>query len=136
MAMAAQDGSVHHSASRARLHDEISARKGAATETPAKGATPAPTKTPIEEHVGLHGPAHEIHYHHDQATGKHHVTSHHGEGEGGHHHSVHKSHEEAHAHMGKAMGVAGENEQEETPDMEEEYGGGESSGSMPGVSEA
>ena len=143
MTMQAQDGSVHHSASRARLHDELSAKKGPATEEPAKVAQPnpgphnAPTKTPIEEHVGLHGPATAIGHMHHEASGTHHVTSHHGDGPP--HHSRHKSHAEAHEHIGKAMGVTGgENEENETPDDgAEEYagGGGESSGSMPGVSD-
>ena len=141
MTMAAQDGTMHHSASRARLHDELSTKKGPATEEPAKGAQPnpgphnAPTKTPIEEHVGLHGPATAIGHMHHEASGTHHVTSHHGDGPP--HHSRHKSHKEAHEHMGKAMGVTGENEETETPDegAEEYAGGGESSGSMPGVSE-
>lgn len=89
MAVTAKDGSHHHSASRARLHDELAAKKDSAV-TPIKkdssdagpgGMThPAPTKTPIEEHVAEHGPAHSIMYHHDQdGDGMHHVSSFHGE---------------------------------------------------------
>lgn len=89
MAVTAKDGSHHHSASRARLHDELAAKKGSAV-TPIKkdssdagpgGMThPAPTKTPIEEHVAEHGPAHAIHYMHDaDGDGMHHVSSYHGE---------------------------------------------------------
>jgi hypothetical protein len=90
MAVMAKDGSRHHSASRARLHDELAGRKGMSTATPMKkdksdagpgGMThPAPTKTPIEEHVEEHGPAHAMMYHHDQdGDGMHHVSTYHGE---------------------------------------------------------
>lgn len=136
MAMMAKDGTRHHSASRASLHDELSANKGPATALPKKKeesggpkpgmAHPEPSKVAIKDHVAEHGPAHQVHHIHDQATGKHHVTTHHGEGENGKHHSVHDSHEAAHEHMGVAMGVGNAAKEEEkdhedfeTPDTEE-----------------
>lgn len=165
MAVQAKDGSHHHSASRARLHDELAAKKGSAV-TPIKkdssdkgpgGMThPAPTNTPIEEHVEEHGPAHTIHYHHDEdGDGMHHVSSYHGEasmpphtgapgGQDGHaehpgaHHSVHKTHHAAHHHIGVAMGL-GHEQSEETPDEGEEAqgamaGGDGGSSGIPGLS--
>ena len=146
MAWTAQDGSNHHSASRAKLHDERAPKAVAAPVkamakpgTAAGGGHPAPTETPIEEHVGTHGPATEVHHKHDKTSNKHHVTSHHGEGESAKHHSVHDSAEEAHDHMGKAMGVDTGNEDEhddETPDDVNEgmdSGSGEKMTSIPGM---
>lgn len=124
----AKDGTPHHSASRAKMHDERNAG-------PATGSAKPPTKThtpnipkektakasgenegSIEEHVKQHGPAHGLH--HFVHEGAHHVVSHHGDGEV--HVSKHGSAEEAHEHMGKAMGVGGESQEaEETPDNEE-----------------
>lgn len=137
MAVLAKDGTRHHSASRASLHDSLSAGKGKATVTPMKkpeGGDPAgatkggaipqdhphmpgphqtPTETPIAEHVEEHGPAtHTFHMHHEE-TGTHHVTSHHGGMGKNMHHSEHESHEAAHEHMAQAMGAG------ETPDHEE-----------------
>ena len=140
MAVFAKDGSRHHSASRARLHDEsgggVAVGKKQATEkvTPMKaagagkagpmhpGGHPAPTETPIGDHVAEHGPAHSLMHMEDGGT--HHVSSYHGDAEMGQddhphaHHSQHKSHAAAHEHMGQAMGVEGaaEPEDEETPD--------------------
>lgn len=171
MAVQAKDGSRHHSASRARLHDEMSAKSGSAV-TPIKkdssdagpgGMThPAPTATPIQEHVDEHGPAHSVTYQHDEAGGKHIVTSYHGDakmpggqggeaqdGEGGgeepmgekhmDHPGVHVSHHKtshaAHAHMKHAMGMSHEEEEEnEEPDSHAEPDGDENGASgIPGL---
>jgi len=136
MAMNAKDGTRHHSASRARLHDEMSANKGGGSKItemkpPGEGAGaghPAPSSHSIEDHVDEHGPARKIEYEHDQASGMHHVSSHHGEppaeGEDGgetSHHSQHKTHHEAHKHMAKAMDMHDEEREErdnESPDQE------------------
>ena len=132
------------------MHDEMASNKGpssgvkqmkpAAEGSDGQTHQPGPTETPIEDHVMEHGPAHTVHYHHDEdGDGMHHVSSYHGEAkpldgmgggehpggaEGkahpGHHHSVHKSAEAAHEHAGKAMGMdhedMAENEGDETPD--------------------
>lgn len=141
MAVAAKDGSMHHSAGRASLHDKMSAGAaessskkvapmkkpgGPAGQHEGSGKTPAqlenhphmpgphqtPTETPIAEHVAEHGPATStLHVEHE---GKHHVTSHHGGMGENMHHSEHESHQAAHDHMGVAMG--GESESDETPD--------------------
>lgn len=87
MAVTAKDGSRHHSASRASLHDELSSKKGNATVTPMKKPDgtedamthPTPSTHSIEDHVEEHGPAYKIDYHHDHLSGQHHVSSHHGE---------------------------------------------------------
>lgn len=139
MAVMAKDGSRHHSASRAQLHDEMSSKKGPASVTPMKKPVggestsegspkhPAPTKMSIQDHVEMHGPAHSMEYEHDEPSGIHHVTSKHGEEENSHHHSQHKTHEAAHQHMGEAMGMNHDNEnedetaeQEETPDSQQD----------------
>jgi hypothetical protein len=137
MAVLAKDGSRHHSASRASLHDKLTEKKGPATVTPMKkpeGKDPAaaakapaiaqdhphmpgphqiPTQTPIAEHVEEHGPAtHTFHMHDHGGEGKHHVTSHHGAMGENMHHSEHESHEAAHDHMAVAMGA-------ESPDHEQ-----------------
>jgi len=130
MAVAAKDGTMHHSAGKASLHDSMS--KGAekkqnvapmkkpAGQSEAGGSAKAhppipqnhqhmagphqtPSETPIHEHVAEHGPATHVMHAHDEATGKHHVTSHHGGMGENMHHSVHDSAEEAHSHMGEAM---------------------------------
>lgn len=140
MAMQDGKGNWHHSASRAKLSDEMAGNKGASSGVKqmkdkadagagAMGKThhPGPTETPISEHVDEHGPAHAVHHMHDMdGDGMHHVSSYHGEakvGEEDHpgsHHSVHKTHEAAHRHMGEAMGMNHANEDEDnTADMEE-----------------
>jgi hypothetical protein len=131
MAMYAKDGSRHHSASRARMHDEMATNKGPAAGVkqmkgqaegasgPAHSSHPAPTETSIEDHVSEHGPAHGMHYEHDQATGQHHVSTFHGDAKMGDmdhphtHHSVHKSEAGAHEHMGKSLGM---DHADESPD--------------------
>jgi len=129
MTMAAKDGSMHHSASRARLHDELSANKGgskvAEMSKPAGPSHPAPSSHSIEDHVDTHGPAHKIEYTHDQASGEHHISSHHGEGDNPEavHHSRHKTHHAVHAHIKKAMGMQDEEQEErdnESPDQQGE----------------
>jgi len=130
MAMYAKDGSRHHSASRASMHDSMSAgAEKKANVAPMKkpaGAgekQEAPSPHSIEDHVREHGPAVEMHHKHDKATGKHRVVSHHGDG-GEKHVSEHDTAEEAYDHMGKAMGVQQSDDEgeayagEETPDEE------------------
>ncbi len=128
-AFQAKDGSSHHSASRASLHDEMDANKGApvrAMKKPEGPSHPAPSSHSIEDHVVEHGPARKIEYEHDQTTNSHHVSSHHGEGDNpeASHHSHHKTHHAAHQHIAKAMGMQNEEEQEESdnesPDQEAE----------------
>jgi hypothetical protein len=145
MAMYAKDGSRHHSASRARMHDEMATNKGPASGVrqmaPPAGEKgpgapshhPGPTETPIEDHVDEHGPAHGMHYQHDKSTNMHHVSSFHGDAKMGEmehphtHHSQHKTADGAHAHMSKSMGLDHPNEdegntadEEETPDSQTE----------------
>ena len=148
MAVLAKDGTRHHSASRASMHDKMAVTAGAHTKvTPMKMPAgdehhqagspvhPEPTKTPIEDHVAEHGPAHEIHYKHHEETDKHHLTSHHGEGgEEEMHHSVHDNAEAAHEHMSKAMGLTSEEAAEETPDDEPVETMHASGGGIPGMS--
>lgn len=148
MAVAAKDGSMHHSAGRANLHDSMSAGAAKSAHAPVapmkkpgglqgknegSGKTPIPTDHPhmagphqtptdgsIEDHVAEHGPATHVHHMHDEASGTHHVTSHHGGMGQNMHHSEHESHEDAHDHMGKAMEIHSteESEANETPDEE------------------
>jgi hypothetical protein len=137
MAVQAKDGTRHHSASRASLHDELSAKAG----KPAPKVEPDAKDTRGAEHVagdtdvsGMdigdvvseHGPAHHIVVHHDHENKVHTVTSHHGK-PAHMHHSEHGSAEEAHDHARKAAGVEpaetedGEPLEEamETPETEE-----------------
>lgn len=138
MAVLAKDGSRHHSAGRASLHDSMAANRGKAAgvqqmKPMAEGSggpahLPGPSETPIEDHVEEHGPAHAVQYTHDKASKVHHVSSFHGEaakGDNDHpgaHHSHHKTSAAAHEHMGKSMGMDHENEEkpeqedDETPD--------------------
>lgn len=156
MAVIAKDGTRHHSASRASLHDSMAADKGSTGKVvdmkkpDGDGAAggmkhPAPSSHSIEDHVSDHGPAHAVHHMHDEGgDGKHHVSSFHGEAEPGDHdhpaahHSVHASHAAAHEHMGKAMGVnAAENEDKdheefETPDTEQAEDA-RAGGGIPGI---
>lgn len=64
-----------------------------------------------------HGPAHEVHIHHDHEGGAHHVHSMHPDGHG--HHSDHGSAEEAHEH-GKKLAGGGAEEHEEPAEEEAE----------------
>jgi hypothetical protein len=158
MAMQDKSGNWHHSASRARLHDEMAESKGKSSgvvqkkdsaDAGGKSHTPGPTETPIEDHVQEHGPAHAVNYRHDEATGKHVVTSFHGDAEpkdgmgGGEsaegsehthpgvHISHHKTHHAAMQHMQHAMGA--HDESEETPDEADEEPAMAPSGSAGGI---
>lgn len=108
----ASDGTAHHSLGRVRMHEEKHAKpKPKAEETESKKpAEGEETSGDIHEVVAKHGPAKEMHYHHDEATGKHHVKSKHGEHE---HNSEHESPEEAGDHMQSAMGQDEEEPQDE-----------------------
>lgn len=134
-AVQAKDGSRHHSASRALLHDELTAVKepekkaGTAVAEPGedKGGTDV-SHMDIGEVVSKHGPAHHIVMHHDDDTGTHTVTSHHGEkGKAHMHHSEHGSRKEAHDHAAEAAGANEPTEDDgepleeamETPETEE-----------------
>lgn len=141
--MMAKDGTRHHSASRARLHDEMMESTGTpkvkAMDKPKAEGESEMSPHSIEEHVSKHGPAHSMEYTHDKASGEHHVTSKHGD-QNAEHHSKHKSHKEAHDHMAKAMGVdheAGEEddayEGNETPEEEMAEATGDG-GRIPGLS--
>jgi hypothetical protein len=142
MAVPAKDGSMHHSAGRANLHDQMSAgaekkskvadmkkpsagdgktepKKSGSTSIPhdhphMAGPHQTPSDTSIGEHVAEHGPATHVHHAHHEESGKHHVTTHHGGMGQNMHHSEHDTAEEAHAHMGEAMG--GEDATDESPD--------------------
>jgi hypothetical protein len=76
------------------------------------------SKMDIGAVVAKHGPATHVTMEKGEGGG-HHVHSIHG---GKHHHSDHEDAAEAHAHMGRAMGMGGEDESEvpeESPDDEE-----------------
>ena len=133
MAMYSSDGVGHHSASRAKMHEEKIAPAGKPKSSAPKPAAPkassagptheAPSAHSIEDHVAQHGPAVEIHHKHDKATGKHHITSHHGETGGEKHTSDHETPESAIDRMKKALGMqspddADQNELGTTPDQE------------------
>lgn len=137
MAVQALDGSRHHSASRAKLHDEMAADKGKkppmTKATPEAGGEPDGAEghdvshMPIHEVVEKHGPAHKVEIEHDHEAMSHKKTSHHGKHK---HVSEHESAEEAHDHAKMAAGVAeSPDEEEETPDQANEnladQGGGE-----------
>jgi hypothetical protein len=124
MAVFAKDGSRHHSAGRASLHDSMASKSAAPPEKAAAPAVMAPpgaeagnhdvSSRDISDVVKEHGPAHSIVMHHDHENGVHTVTSHHGK-HGHMHHSEHKSAAEAHDH---ARMAAGHDEGEETPEEE------------------
>jgi hypothetical protein len=108
----AADGSPHHSLSRVRMHEEKSAKPKAEESAPKKPPMAAEDSgEDIKSVVAQHGPAKEMHYHHDEATNKHHVHSKHGEKE---HKSEHDSPEEAADTMKTAMGQ----DEQESPDEE------------------
>ena len=117
MAMTAKDGTRHHSASRARMHDEMQTANPSAPAKP----TAAPDQNamgggdvsnmPIHEVVKAHGPAHKVEIEHDHKMMKHKKTSHHGKMK---HVSEHDTASEAHDHGKMAAGA------EETPDEENE----------------
>ena len=140
MGVHSSDGMAHHSMSRAKMHEErmgsakpptktkVSEPKSKSLKDPGKGQAEGAS---IEEHVKAHGPAHAVH--HIEHEGTHHVFSHHEGGAEATHHSTHGSAEEAHEHMGKAMGIGAEaQEPTESPDDAEAMpmGGG---GGIPGL---
>ena len=138
MGVYSKDGTPHHSASRAKMHEE---RMGSA-KPPAKVHAPSPKSKSLkdpgsmhgEEDQGIeaivkeHGPAHGMH--HSIQEGSHHVVTHHADGHV--HHSEHGSFGEAHEHMGKAGAENSEQEPTESPDDAEAMpmGGG---GGIPGL---
>jgi|SRR5580765_6476819 len=105
----ATDGSSHHSFSRARMHDERKSEPAPAKEPKKPAMAEEDSGGDIKEVVAKHGPARELHYHHDEATNRHHVHSKHGEAE---HKSEHDTPEDAADTMKTAMG------QEEPADEE------------------
>jgi hypothetical protein len=147
MAVAAKDGSMHHSAGRAKLHDEMASKgdkesskppmkkaasdkAGGEKKTGSHGPIPhdhphmpgphqTPSDTSIGEHVSEHGPATHVGHMHHEESGTHHVTTHHGGMGENMHHSEHESHEAAHDHMGEALGATESSDQGETPDEAE-----------------
>lgn len=141
MAMQAKDGTMHHSATRARMHDEKSGSYGSAKSAPAPKSSAAPmgdgdvSKMPISKVVAAHGPATSIEMSHDEGTGTHHVHSTH---KGKHHHSDHETKEAAHEHAAQAAGIDNDSEdeqdggEEQSPDntSDDENSGGSS---IPGM---
>jgi len=136
MAMQAKDGTPFHSASRARLHDDMAMEKENASKPPAKmaggdGASKDMSHMDIGEVVAKHGPATKVEVVHDHEAGAHHVTSHH---RGAHHKSTHGSPKEAHEHGMIAAGHEPSEDEEtygghQTPDDE----GAEAGQSIPGL---
>lgn len=138
MAVNAKDGSRHHSAGRAKLHDQMMADKGSKATTEHSEGTPGGksgadgtdgkgdgedvSHMPIHEVVAKHGPAHEVHVEHDHENGTHKVTSHHGKKK---HTSEHESAYAAHDHGAMAAGVESPDEETETPDDANASMGGE-----------
>jgi hypothetical protein len=104
--------------SRARMHEETQASKPKAMpdKKPTDGVQKESSSESIEDVVGKHGPAHEMHYTHDKASNKHKVNSKHGE-EGHEHNSEHDTPEDAMDHMHKAAGAQDDEENED-----EEFG--------------
>jgi hypothetical protein len=143
MGMYDSKGNPHHSASRARMADDMAKEKSAPKPAAApmkktgsadgKGGEHDVSHMKIEDVVKQHGPAHEMHSTHDHEAGQHHVHTIHGEK---HHHSDHDTAEDAMHHMRKAVGASMQeqppDEAEETPDNEMMASGG-SAGSMPGM---
>lgn len=120
MAFPDKAGNVHHSASRARLSDDMAMAKENASKPPAKmaggdGASKDMSHMDIGEVVAKHGPAHKVEVMHDHEAGAHSVTSHH---KGAHHKSMHGSAKEAHDHGAVAAG-------HEPSEDEDAYGGRE-----------
>jgi hypothetical protein len=142
MAMNAADGTRHHSASRARLHDEMSQRKKQHepghmvdhSEEPKLDASKDVSHMDMHDVVAKHGPAEHIHMHHNDDEGVHTVHTHHAEGH--HHHSEHDSREAAMDHAKIAQGTDSEDMEELTePGAEKEREEGMSGGGIPGLGE-
>ena len=133
MAMPDSTGRMHHSASRAKLHDEMNEKPAAPATKPAMdgGASKDVSHMDIGEVVSKHGPASKVEVMHDHEAGAHHVTSHH---KGAHHKSTHGSAKEAHQHGAMAAGDQDEEKNEaldgeESPDNEMQ----EHEGNIPGL---
>ena len=161
MAVPAKDGSMHHSAGRASLHDHMSAgaekkskvadmkkpsagdgkqveKKSGSTSIPhdhphMAGPHQMPSDTSIGEHVAAHGPATHVHHAHHEESGKHHVTTHHGGMGQNMHHSEHDTADEAHAHMGEAMTGAEESPDEVNENPAEEESTASTGSKIPGL---
>ncbi len=118
----ATDGTKHASFSRAKHHDERNPDKPKAVEKSDKpkpiekakgeGTDSEKSEQMVDSIVAEHGPAHEIHYTHDKASGKHHVKSKHGDANV-EHDSEHDSEVDAADHMHKAMGNPGDETSED-----------------------
>lgn len=137
MAVYDKQGNRHHSASRAKLSDDLSGKKGsnpAESKSDTGGGannSGGGSKTeqdegdvshlPIADVVEKHGPAHKVEIEHDHKGGSHKKTSHHGKNT---HTSEHSSAKEAHEAGMQAVGVTPGDEQE-TPDQANGEAGGE-----------
>lgn len=138
MAMYAGDGTRHHSASRARMHDMTAAKPAAKPsmggDKPAAGADAGGdmggdvSSMPIKDVVAKHGPAHKVVMEHNHAAGSHKKTSHHGKHT---HTSEHESADEAHKHGMMAAGVETPGEEDETPNEANEDLSGENESNEP-----
>lgn len=131
-------GNPVHSFGRGRMNDELHKQNQHASKVVDPKSRPAghqpdpdaemheESPEDIHDVVAEHGPAVEIHTKHDHEAGVHQVTSHHGEhrqgneeGHGFTHHSKHGSAEEAHKHMGHALGLGDQkHEKAESPEYE------------------
>lgn len=155
MAVKGTDGKTYHSFGRANAHGAMPKEGGAAKSavkpmakmgaaTPekidgskmmneGKGGPNDVSSMPIHQVVEEHGPAEDVHIHHDHEEGQHHVHSVHGEK---HHHSDHESVDEAHDHAQQASGMS-DGAEEESPDNEEESEmmSSKKGGGIPGMSE-
>lgn len=101
-----------------KQQDEKPKQKPAAGPAQQKGGEQDVSAQPIESVVQEHGPADEVQM--QRGEGGHHVHSKHG---GKSHHSDHGSAEEAHAHMGKALGIGmGEQSSEQSHPPKQEHG--------------
>ena len=70
----------------------------------------------IHEVVNQHGPATKMESQHDHEAGHHSVTTHH---KGAKHHSEHGSAEEAHQHMGHALGMGSGADEQQPSDQQQ-----------------
>lgn len=124
MAFPDKTGKMHHSASRARLHDNMAADKAKpAMEKPAEkveGEEHQGDDRDIKDVVAEHGPAHEVHVHHDHEAKTSHVISHHGEHKHEKHFDGEEHVEEAHDHAHAAAGGEPDEEGDEEELAEEE----------------
>jgi len=145
MAFPDKTGKMHHSASRARLHDDMAAEKsksaapkhaGAGAEPPPEDADKNVSHMDIGDVVAQHGPAEHVHIAHGENS--HTVTSHHSGGH--HHHSEHPTGEAAHDHGKMAAGLdgnmdAGLEPQPDQPDDAAMMGSSSAGGGIPGMAD-